>query len=71
MKRPNLAQTLRAIAEDGDAAFYNGALTSSIISDLRECGKFLTLKMLTTIFIYRIFPLYDLLFVFLMTIIEI
>ncbi|XP_039271689.2 glutathione hydrolase 1 proenzyme-like [Styela clava] len=36
IKRPNLAATLRIIAEEGAAAFYNGSLTKSILDDIND-----------------------------------
>ena len=39
MKRPQLAETMRVIAEEGMGAFYNGSLTDNIMRDLTDIGE--------------------------------
>lgn len=42
LKLPQLAATLRAIADEGEAAYYNGSLTASILADLKDIGSIIT-----------------------------
>ncbi|XP_059154521.1 glutathione hydrolase 1 proenzyme-like, partial [Physella acuta] len=42
MKRPQLAQSLRVIANEGMIAFYNGSLTNDIMQDLQDIGSIIT-----------------------------
>ncbi|XP_055867611.1 glutathione hydrolase 1 proenzyme-like isoform X1 [Biomphalaria glabrata] len=42
IKMPQLAATLKAIAEEGVNAFYNGSLTNSILEDLKAVGSIIT-----------------------------
>uniref|UniRef100_A0A2C9JNT4 Gamma-glutamyltransferase n=1 Tax=Biomphalaria glabrata TaxID=6526 RepID=A0A2C9JNT4_BIOGL len=42
IKMPQLAATLKAIAEEGVNAFYNGSLTNSILDDLKAVGSIIT-----------------------------
>jgi len=42
LRQPALARTLRAIADSGAAAFYAGALSHDIASDLRGAGSIVT-----------------------------
>ncbi|KAH9509280.1 Gamma-glutamyltranspeptidase 1 [Bulinus truncatus] len=44
IKMPELAQTLKAIAEGGEAAFYNGTLTDLIMQDLKDIGSIIIRK---------------------------
>lgn len=39
MTRPQLAETLRVISEEGASAFYSGSLTDNILQDLKEIGE--------------------------------
>lgn len=41
-RQPELAQTLRAIAEGGREAFYNGAIADQIVAYAQQTGGFLT-----------------------------
>ena len=38
IKRPLYAKTLRRIAEEGPATFYNGSLAEDIVKDIQEGG---------------------------------
>ncbi|CAL1536405.1 unnamed protein product, partial [Lymnaea stagnalis] len=42
MTRPQLAETLRVIADEGANAFYNGSLTDQIVDDLKDMGSIIT-----------------------------
>lgn len=42
LRQPALTRTLRAIADGGAAAFYNGALAGSIADDLRTAGSIIS-----------------------------
>jgi gamma-glutamyltranspeptidase / glutathione hydrolase len=42
LRQPALARTLRAIADSGSAAFYAGALSRDVASDLRAAGSIIT-----------------------------
>ena len=39
LKRPELAQTLKTIAQDGIDAFYDGSLTDTIIQEINDAGN--------------------------------
>ena len=41
LRQPDLARTLREIAEKGADAFYEGALAKAIVAEVRSCGGFL------------------------------
>jgi gamma-glutamyltranspeptidase/glutathione hydrolase len=41
-KNPELAQTLRSIAEGGAAAFYNGSIAAQLAQDVQASGGYLT-----------------------------
>jgi gamma-glutamyltranspeptidase/glutathione hydrolase len=42
LRQPALARTLRVIADSGAAAFYTGALSRDVASDLRAAGSIIT-----------------------------
>ncbi|KAH9509275.1 Gamma-glutamyltranspeptidase 1 [Bulinus truncatus] len=42
IKMPELAQTLKAIAQGGEQTFYNGSLTDLIMQDLKDIGSIIT-----------------------------
>lgn len=42
-RNPGLARTLRAVAESGEKAFYEGKIAEAIVSALREAGGCMTL----------------------------
>ncbi|CAL1536406.1 unnamed protein product [Lymnaea stagnalis] len=42
MTRPQLADTMRVIANEGVNAFYNGSLTDKILQDLKDIGSIIT-----------------------------
>jgi gamma-glutamyltranspeptidase/glutathione hydrolase/leukotriene-C4 hydrolase len=42
IKRPQLAETFKAIANEGVDAFYNGSLTDNIMKDLQDFGAIIT-----------------------------
>ena len=44
IKRPKLAKTLEIIAKDGESAFYNGALTDTIVEEIQSNGGIITRK---------------------------
>lgn len=44
LKQPQLANTLRAIAEDGAAAFYTGPIAEAMVESVREAGGIWTLR---------------------------
>ncbi|MEM7018689.1 MAG: gamma-glutamyltransferase [Pseudomonadota bacterium] len=44
MKRPDLAKTMKIIAEQGPEAFYKGALAKQIVADMKRHGGHITLK---------------------------
>jgi gamma-glutamyltranspeptidase/glutathione hydrolase len=48
LRQPDLARTLRAIASDGPAAFYEGALARAIVNDVQARGGLLELDDLAT-----------------------
>ncbi|MDX5594979.1 gamma-glutamyltransferase [Pseudovibrio sp. SPO723] len=43
MRLPALAETLRAVAESGSSAFYEGAIAEDMVTTLRAKGSYLTL----------------------------
>jgi len=43
-RQPNLARTLRTLAEGGRDAFYKGAIAKSIVDYMRDEGGFITLE---------------------------
>ncbi len=43
-KQPQLAKTLKAISQKGDAEFYKGEIAQNIVKDLQANGGILTLK---------------------------
>jgi len=44
LRQPELARTLRLIARDGPAAFYNGPIARMIIDEMKERGGLITLE---------------------------
>ena len=42
--RPKFAKTLRQIAEQGPAIFYNGSLGRTIVEELQNLGGIITLE---------------------------
>lgn len=44
VKMPQLADTLRLIAQQGSAVLYQGSLTSSLVSDIQNAGGIITVE---------------------------
>ncbi|XP_066268911.1 glutathione hydrolase 1 proenzyme-like [Branchiostoma lanceolatum] len=44
MKRPKLAETLRAIADEGAETFYTGKIAKSLVKDIQDAGGIITLQ---------------------------
>lgn len=44
LKQPDLATSLRAIASDGPAAFYEGAIAEAIAAEMKRSGGLITLE---------------------------
>jgi len=44
LRQPELARTLRLIARDGPAAFYNGPIARMIVDEMKEQGGLITLE---------------------------
>ena len=48
VRQPDLAHTLRAIAQQGPAAFYTGPIAKAIADEVVKCGGMMTLEDLAT-----------------------